>query len=143
VRRSMRGLRDVARDNPARPDLISMTWPIRGVLSGLGRGLAIGAAAVCASLLVGHWWAPAGAFARILSAVIVAVLAGFAVRVLVPAGRLPWRCLPLLPARMRRASRAGLAAVTAGVALLVVQAATGGWVPAVLALTVGVGLSLF
>ena len=134
VRRSMRGLREVARDNPARPDLSSMTWPIRGVLSGLRRGLVVGAGAVGLSLLVGHWWDPAATFARLLSAVVAAVLIGFAVRVLVPAGRLPWRCLPLLPAPMRRSGLAGLALVAVAVVVLVVQAATGGWVPVVLVL---------
>lgn len=135
VRRSMRGLRDVARDHPARPDLISMTWPIRGVLSGLRRGLAVGAAIVCVVLLAGHWWWPAATtFARILAGVLAAVLAGFAVRVLVPAGRLPWRCLPLLPPLMRRANIAALAVLAAAVAVLVLQAATGWWPLAVLAL---------
>jgi len=136
VRRSMRGLRDVARDNPASPDLVAMTWPIRGVLSGLRRGIAAGAALVCVLLIVGHWWSPAGGFARIVSGVLAAVLAGFAARVLLPAGRLPWRCLPLLPALMRRANVAGLATAAVAVALLLVYAATGWgfWVVLALAL---------
>ncbi|GAA2637469.1 tetratricopeptide repeat protein [Paractinoplanes durhamensis] len=134
VRRSMRGLRDVARDNPARPDLISMTWPIRGVLSGLRRGLAVGAVLVCLLLVAGHWWAHAALFARVLSAVLAAVLAGFTARVLVPAGRLPWRCLPLLPPLMRRANIGGLAAVALAVILLVAHAVTGWWAWVLLAL---------
>jgi len=135
VRRSMRGLREVARDNPASPDLVAMTWPIRGVLSGLRRGLAVGAAVVCALLIAGHWWSHAGGFARIVAGVVAAVLTGFAVRVLLPAGRLPWRCLALLPALMRRATAAGLATVAVAVALLVGHAATGWGFLAVLALT--------
>ncbi|GIM93355.1 tetratricopeptide repeat protein [Paractinoplanes toevensis] len=134
VRRSMRGLRDVARDNPARPDLISMTWPIRGVLSGLRRGLAVGALLVCACLVTGHWWAHAVTFARILSVVLAAVLTGFAARVLLPAGRLPWRCLPLLPPLMRRANIAGLAVVAVAVVFLLAHAVTGWWVGALAAL---------
>src|SRR4051794_8754934 len=134
VRRSMRGLRDVARDNPASPDLVAMTWPIRGVLSGLRRGLAIGAGLVCVLLVLGHWWSYAGGFARIVAGVLAAVLAGFAARVLLPAGRLPWRCLPLLPALMRRANVGGLITVAVAVALLVVHAATGWGLAAVLAL---------
>jgi tetratricopeptide (TPR) repeat protein len=135
VRRSMRGLRDAARTSPARPDLISMTWPIRGVLSGLRRGLFVGALVVCALLLAGHWWWPTAAtFARIVSAVLAAVLAGFGARVLVPAGRLPWRCLPALPALMRRSTYAAVAVLTAAIVLLVVHAATGWWPAAVLAL---------
>ena len=134
VRRSMRGLRDVARDNPASPDLVAMTWPIRGVLSGLRRGLTAGAALVCVLVVLGHWWSHAGGFARIVAGVIAAVLAGFAARVLLPAGRLPWRCLPLLPARMRRANVAGLVTVAVAMALLVLHAVTGWGFAAVLAL---------
>jgi hypothetical protein len=134
VRRSMRLLHDVARENPARPDVLSMTWPIRGVLSGLRRGLTVGALVVCALLLAGRWWAPAEAFARILSAMLTAVLAGFPARVLVPAGRLPWRCLALLPAPGRRATIAGLVTVAVATVLLGVYAAAGWWPAAVLAL---------
>jgi tetratricopeptide (TPR) repeat protein len=134
VRRSMRGLRDVARDNPASPDLVAMTWPIRGVLSGLRRGLAVGATLVCVLLITGHWWSHAGGFARMASGVLAAVLTGFAARVLLPAGRLPWRCVRLLPALMRRATVAGLATLAVAVTLLVVHAASGWWFAAVLAL---------
>ncbi len=134
VRRSMRGLHDVARANPARPDVISMTWPVRGVLSGLRRGLTAGAALICGLLVLGLWWPPAATFARILSAVLAVVLAGFAARVLIPAGRLPWRSLTLLPPLMRRANLAGLAVLAAAVLLLVSHAATGWWPAAVLAL---------
>lgn len=144
VRRSMRALREVARDHPARPDLISMTWPIRGVLSGLRRGLAVGVLLTAAFLVVGHWWAPALTFARVLAAVLAAVLAGFAARVLVPAGRLPWRCLRLLPPVMRRSNVGGLAVVVAAVAVLVAYAISGWWpwiVPAVLAAPVMWALS--
>src|SRR4051812_1259343 len=96
VRRSMRALREVARDSPARPDVIALTWPIRGVLSGLRRGLAVGAGLICALLLIARWWPPTGTFARILSAVFAAVPAGFAPRWLLPAACRPWPCL-LLP----------------------------------------------
>ena len=134
VRRSMHGLRDVARDNPARPDVLAMTWPIRGVLSGLRRGLVAGAVLICALLVAAQWWPPVEDFARVLSAVVAAVLTGFAARVLAPAGRLPWRCLRLVPRLTRRATVAGL--VTAGVAvvLLVAHALTGWWLLAALAL---------
>lgn len=90
VRRSMRALRDVARDHPARADVVSMTWPIRGVLNGLRRGLAASAALICVLQLIALWWWPtAGPFGRIMSAVLAAVMTGFAARVLLPAGRLP------------------------------------------------------
>ncbi|WP_433293338.1 hypothetical protein ACQP2F_30375 [Actinoplanes sp. CA-030573] len=142
VRRSMRGLRDVARDHPARADLISLTWPIRGVLSGLRRGLAVGALIVGALLVAGHWWSYATTFARVLSGVLAAVLAGFGARVLLPAGRLPWRCLPLLPPMMRRANYGGLAIMAAAIVLLVLHAATGWWIAVVAALVAAVALWL-
>ncbi|GAB2565699.1 hypothetical protein Aab01nite_47160 [Paractinoplanes abujensis] len=137
VRRSMRALREVARDNPARADVVSMTWPIRGVLSGLRRGLAVSAGLICVLLLMAHWWwGPAGFFARIVAAVLAAVMAGFAARVLIPAGRLPWRCLGLLPPLMRRADVAGLALTALGVALLALFAAVPWWPLPVVALAV-------
>jgi tetratricopeptide (TPR) repeat protein len=136
VRRSMRALREVARDSPARPDVIAMTWPIRGVLSGLRRGLAVGAGLVCAMLLVSTWWPPTGTFARILAGVFAAVMVGFAVRVLLPAGRLPWRCLRLVPRLTRRATTAGLTAAGVAVALLIGHAVTGWWLLPVLALAI-------
>ncbi|NMO51576.1 hypothetical protein HH310_10275 [Actinoplanes sp. TBRC 11911] len=135
VRKSMRALREVARDRPAAPDIIAMTWPIRGVLSGLRRGLAVGAVAVCFLLAVGHWWWPqVDTFARYVSAVLAAVMIGFAARVLVPAGRLPWRCLRLLPRLMRSASVASLVLVIVAVGALIAFASSGWWVLAVVAL---------
>ena len=68
-----------------------------------------------------------------MAGVLAAVLAGFAGRVLLPAGRLPWRCLRLLPALMRRANIAGLVTVAVAVALLGAHAATGWGTAAVLA----------
>jgi tetratricopeptide (TPR) repeat protein len=134
VRRSMRALRDVARDNPGRPDVLGMTWPIRGVLSGLRRGLPLGAVLVCALIVAAHRWPLVGDFARILSAVIAAVLVGFTLRVLVPAGRLPWRCLGLVPRLTRRATVAGLVTIAVAVGFLVAHALTGWWVFALVAL---------
>ncbi|MCO8271274.1 hypothetical protein M1L60_11785 [Actinoplanes sp. TRM 88003] len=123
VRRSMRALREVARDHPARADIVSMTWPIRGVLTALRRGLAASAALVTVLMLIGTWWwPPAEPFARVVAAVLAAVMAGFAARVLIPAGRLPWRCLALLPKLMRRADTAGLTLTGVAVALLVLYA---------------------
>jgi tetratricopeptide (TPR) repeat protein len=129
VRRSMRALREVARDNPGRTDVVSMTWPIRGVLSGLRRGLALSAALVCALTLTGAlWWTPAAAFGQIVSGVLAAAMTGFAARVLIPAGRLPWRCLALLPRLMRRADTAALAVTGAALVLLSLYAWTA-WPP--------------
>ncbi|MEV4352748.1 hypothetical protein AB0J83_50515, partial [Actinoplanes sp. NPDC049596] len=135
VRRSMRALRDVARDNPARADIVSMTWPIRGVLNGLRRGLAASAALICLLQLIAHWWwPPAAPFGRIMSAVLATVMAGFAARILLPAGRLPWRCLRLLPTLMRRADLTALALTATAIALLYLYAATNWWPLPLLAL---------
>lgn len=133
VRRSMRVLRDVARDNPARTDVLAMTWPIRGVLGGLRRGLPLGALITVGLAVAALRWSLVDEFARLLSLVVAAVLVGFGLRVLVPAGRLPWRCLRLVPRLTRRGTIAGL--VTAGVAvtLLLAYAVSGEWILALIA----------
>ncbi|XVU22236.1 tetratricopeptide repeat protein [Actinoplanes sp. CA-054009] len=135
VRRSMRALRDVARDNPARADIVSMTWPIRGVLNGLRRGLAASAALVCLLQLIDRWWWPtAGPFGRVMAAVLATVMAGFAARILIPAGRLPWRCLRLLPPLMRRADLTALSLTAVAITLLFLYAWTTWWPLPLLAL---------
>jgi hypothetical protein len=54
--------------------------------------------------------------------------------VLIPAGRLPWRCLRLVPGLLRRATRAAMVTVAVMVALLIGYAASGRWWLPVLAL---------
>ncbi|UQU61998.1 tetratricopeptide repeat protein [Couchioplanes caeruleus] len=127
VRRSMRALRDVARENPARPDVISMTWPIRSLLSALRRWFSVAVLLVTAAAVAATVWGPAALPARVLAGLIAVVVAGFAVRVLVPAGRLPWRCLRLVPWLLRRATLTGAATVAVMAALLLAYAATGAW----------------
>ena len=134
VGRSLRALHDVARDNPAHPDVISMTWPIRSLLSALRRWFAAAVALVAAGVPAAGWWPPAAPGSRILAALFATVVAGFAVRVLIPAGRLPWRCLRLVPGLLRRAVRAAVVAVGVMVALLLAYAVTGRWWLSVLAL---------
>ncbi|MEU7901642.1 tetratricopeptide repeat protein [Actinoplanes sp. NPDC049118] len=134
VGRSMRALRDVASENPARPDVVSMTWPIRGLLGSLRIWFPVAIALVAAVTLAGVWWPPAATIGRILAALFAAVVAGFALRLLVPAGRLPWRCLRLSPALLRRAAHGGTVTVCAQVALLIAYAVTGLWWLPVLAL---------
>ena len=134
VGRSMRALGDVARENPARPDVISMTWPIRSLLSALRRWFAAAIVLVAVCTLVATGWPPAAIAGRILAGLFAAVVAGFAVRVLIPAGRLPWRCLRLVPRLLRRATRAAMVTVAVMVALLTGYAVTGRWWLPVLAL---------
>ncbi|GAA3921208.1 tetratricopeptide repeat protein [Actinoplanes auranticolor] len=134
VGRSLRALHDVARENPARPDVISMTWPIRSLLSALRRWFAAAVLLVVAGTLAAAWWPPAALGSRILAALFATVVAGFALRVLIPAGRLPWRCLRLVPGLLRRAARAAMVTVGVMVALLLAYAVTGHRWPAVLAL---------
>jgi tetratricopeptide (TPR) repeat protein len=127
VGRSMRALHDVARENPARPDVISMTWPVRSLLSALRRWLAVAVVLVAVCALAAAWWSPAAPIGRILAGLFAAVVAGFAVRVLIPAGRMPWRCLRLVPLLLRRATRGGVVTVAVLVALLLGYAVTGRW----------------
>jgi tetratricopeptide (TPR) repeat protein len=134
VGRSLRALHDIAREHPARPDVISLTWPVRSLLSALRRWFAAAILLVVAVVVVAIWWPPAALGARILAALFAAVVAGFALRVLIPAGRLPWRCLRLVPRLLRRATRAAVVTVVVQVLLLSSYAVTGRWWLAVLAL---------
>ncbi|MEU4694799.1 tetratricopeptide repeat protein [Actinoplanes sp. NPDC023714] len=133
VRSSLRGLRDLAADHPAKLNSAALAWPVRGLLGGLRRGLAAGVpltAVLAAAALLWPSWQVA---ARAAALTVVIVMIGFGLRVLIPAGLLPWRCLTLLPSRQRRAVRAGWVAAVATVALLLGYAGTGHW----LALTTG------
>ena len=123
-------LREVARDNPARPDVISMTWPVRRLLAGLRRWFAVAVALVVALTVVSIWWDTADLIGRILAALSAAVVLGLAARVLIPAGRMSWRCLRLV----RQATVAGLVTVGVMVALLIGYAATAWWILPILAL---------
>ncbi|GAA3347963.1 hypothetical protein GCM10020358_64700 [Amorphoplanes nipponensis] len=134
VGRSLRGLHEVARANPARPDVISMTWPVRGLLGALRRWFSAAVLLVVAAVAVAPVWPPAATGGRILAGLFAVVVTGFAARVLIPAGRLPWRCLRLAPALLRRATRAALGTVAVMVALLLGYAGTGRWWLPVLAL---------
>lgn len=115
VREAMRGLRGLAADHPDRYGAPALTWPVRGLLAGLRRGLLAGLPLVALLALIGRWWEPSLLLARGAAVVMVLVTTGLALRVLIPAGRLPWICLGLLPARTRHAVAAGL--VTASVAI--------------------------
>ncbi|MEV0901127.1 tetratricopeptide repeat protein [Actinoplanes sp. NPDC049802] len=108
VRDAMRGLRGLAADQPDRYGAPALTWPIRGLLAGLRRGLLAGVPFTAFLAVIGQWWPPAELLGRGAAVVMVFVTVGLAVRVLIPAGRLPWICLGLLPARRRRAVVAGL-----------------------------------
>jgi len=127
VGRSMRGLREVARDNPAHPDVISMTWPIRSLLAGLRRWLPAAVVAVAICALVALWWSPAQRPGRTLAVFFPAAVLLLAARVMIPAGGLPWRCLRLAPRLMRRGALGGLVTVAAILTLLIGYAATGRW----------------
>jgi tetratricopeptide (TPR) repeat protein len=129
VRSSMRGLRDLAADHPAKLGGATLTWPVRGLLGGLRRGLGAGVPLVTALAVVAASWPSWETAARAAAATVAVVMIGFSVRVLVPAGLIPWRCLTLLPARPRRAVRAGWVAAVATVTLLLGYAVTAGWTP--------------
>jgi tetratricopeptide (TPR) repeat protein len=133
---AMRGLRELAADQPARLGGEALAWPILGVLAGLRRGLAVGVPLVVAVRLTERWWALAGCFARAIALVVAVVMVSFAARVLLPAGRVPWRCLAFLP---RRGVITGLVAAGVSVTLLLTYAVSGHWLPLLLAV-VPVGL---
>ncbi|BCY07810.1 M48 family metallopeptidase [Actinoplanes sp. L3-i22] len=116
VGEAMRGLRELAADHPDRLRAEALAWPILGVLAGLQRGLAVGVPLTFAVRLAAPWWSLAGLFAQAIALVVAVVMVSFTGRVLLPAGRLPWRCLALLP---RGTVITGLVAAGASVALLV------------------------
>jgi hypothetical protein len=119
VRRSLRTLQGIRS-----PDL---TWPVRGLLSALGGWLGPAALLVLVAALAALRWQPVALPARILGALFAAVVAGFTLRVLVPAGRVPWRALRLLPRSRRRAVRSAVVTAAVMVALLLGYAVTGAW----------------
>ncbi|MFC4063316.1 tetratricopeptide repeat protein [Actinoplanes subglobosus] len=118
VREAMRGLRQLAADHPDRYGAPALTWPIRGLLAGLRRGMLAGVPAVAALAVAGRWWGPSLLLSRGAAVVMALVTFGLALRVLLPAGRLPWLCLGLLPAGTRRAIGTGLLAASAAAHLL-------------------------
>lgn len=140
VREAMRGLRQLAADHPGRYGAAALTWPIVGLLAGLRRGLlaAVPLTAVLAAL--GVWWQPSLLLARGAAAVMAVVTLTLAARVLVPAGRLPWICAGLLPARRRRAVGAGLVTAGASVPLLLWYAVSAPWIALALAAAAMVAL---
>ncbi|WP_328470063.1 hypothetical protein OHA21_03530 [Actinoplanes sp. NBC_00393] len=135
---AMRGLRGLAADHPGRLDVTAMTWPIRGLLAGLRRGLTVGVPVTAALVVTAFWWSGAVLLARASAGTVAVVLLLFGLRVLIPAGLLPWRCLTLLPPRTRRAILGGLVAAGATVTLLLGYAVTALW--QLTALTLAAGL---
>jgi tetratricopeptide (TPR) repeat protein len=127
VRSAMRGLRGLAADHPARLDALTMTWPIRGLLGGLRRGLVAGLLLTGLLAAVAGLWSSGLLMARAAAVTVGVVMIAFSARVLIPAGRLPWRCLPLLPAGTRRATHAGLVTAVATVTLLLLYGLTAQW----------------
>ncbi|WP_229073236.1 tetratricopeptide repeat protein [Actinoplanes sp. DH11] len=124
VRASMTGLRALAADHPDRLDITALTWPIRGLLGGLRRGLGTGVPLVTLLAAVAHVWPSWQLAAHAIAATVALVMIGFSLRVLIPAGVLPWRCLNLLAARTRRAVATGWGAAGATVALLIAYGLT-------------------
>jgi hypothetical protein len=136
VRRSMRTLAEIAHDRPAEPDLIWLVWPIRRVVVAprwwLPGAAALVAAAGLVTATLDHS-AAAGAAARGGAAVTCVVTVGFVLRVLVPAGRVPWRALRLSPPLVRRSLGTGMVVIVVALGLLGGYAAGGPVVLPVLA----------
>jgi tetratricopeptide (TPR) repeat protein len=138
VRRSMRILAGIARDQPADPNLSALLWPVRRVVAA-PRWWLPGAAAVTAALaLMAVRIQPEVAFAaRTAAALTGAVTVGFALRMLLPAGRVPWKALRLATPLVRLSIGIGLAAIVVAVGLLTGYATGGPMV--LLVLTVAAG----
>ncbi|MEU4620799.1 tetratricopeptide repeat protein [Actinoplanes sp. NPDC023801] len=124
---AMRGLRGLAADHPGRYGAPVLSWPVRGLLASLTVGLSAGLPVVALLAAGGHRWASALLLARGSAAVIVLVAVTMAIRVLIPAGRLPWISLRLLPAATRRAVVVRLVAAGAALALLLRYAVSPAW----------------
>ncbi|WP_305784591.1 tetratricopeptide repeat protein [Symbioplanes lichenis] len=127
VRRSLRTLSDVARDNPARPDVLSMTWPLRSLLTALRRWFSAALVVVLVAAVVAVRWEVVTLPAQVFAALAGSVVLGFGGRVWVPAGRVPWRALRLVPRLLRRAVLAGVVTVGVQLALVLAYAVTGAW----------------
>jgi tetratricopeptide (TPR) repeat protein len=127
VGEAMRGLRGLAADHPDRFGAPILSWPVRGLLASLTVGLTAGLPVVALLAVGGAWWAPALLLARGSAAVIVLVAVTMAIRVLVPAGRLPWICLGLLPVATRRAVAVRLVAAVVSLPILVRYAVSPSW----------------
>ncbi|WP_285475307.1 tetratricopeptide repeat protein [Actinoplanes sp. NBRC 101535] len=121
---AMRGLRHLAADHPARLDAAALTFPIRGLLAGLRRGLLVGIPLTTLLALAGFWWSPSTLLSRATAVVVAAVMLGFSARVLIPARTTPWRCLPLLPPSQRRAVLTAVATAPIAVTFLLAYALT-------------------
>jgi tetratricopeptide (TPR) repeat protein len=115
VGEAMSALRGLAADHPDRFGAPILSWPVRGLLASLAVGLMAGLPVVALLAVLGRWWESSLLLARGSAAMIVLVAVTMAIRVLIPAGRLPWICLGLLPAVTRRAVAVRL--VAAGVSL--------------------------
>ncbi|MFC7532866.1 tetratricopeptide repeat protein [Actinoplanes sp. GCM10030250] len=124
---AMRGLRRLAAEHPAQLAGAAMTWPIRGLLGGLRRGLTAGVLLTAILAATALPWPSTLILARAASLTVAAVMILLSALVLIPAGRLPWRCLTLLPPRMRRAVLTGLVAAAATVTLLLTYALSPRW----------------
>jgi tetratricopeptide (TPR) repeat protein len=128
---SLRTLSGVARDQAADADVTSLLWPLGDPVNRLRAWLPATAFFVVLTTLwflpgppVGAVVADAGRIVAGLGA--VAVLALLA-RVLMPAGRVPWRLLRMVPPLFRHALLGGLSTVVTMVVLLAAFAATGWW----------------
>jgi tetratricopeptide (TPR) repeat protein len=127
VGEAMRGLRGLAADHPDRYGAPVLSWPVRGLLASLALSLAAGVPLLAAFLLGSRWWLPSLLLARGAAAVIALVAVVMSARVLVPAGRLPWIAVGLLPGATRAAIGVRLVAAGLAVPLLIGFAVSPGW----------------
>lgn len=134
VAQSMRTLTDLALEQPFDHDPIHLLWPLRHASSRLRWWLPAGAVAVTGAVLAATRMVPAAlanpttTLARLLAGVTAFTVIAFLARVLLPAGRTPWRCLPLVSRLLRGTLLAALLTQATMVALLAAYAIIG-WSP--------------
>jgi tetratricopeptide (TPR) repeat protein len=127
-------------DRPAEPDLFLLVWPIRRVVVAPRWWLPGAAMVVAAGGLVTATLddpAAGGAAVRGVAALTCTVTIGFVLRLLGPAGRLPWQALRLSPPLVRRSLGAGLAVMAVALGLLGGYAAGGPLALPILAVAAG------
>ncbi|GLY02120.1 hypothetical protein Acsp01_24990 [Actinoplanes sp. NBRC 101535] len=133
VRASVRTLRDVARDNPAQADAQAIAWPVRRLLTVLRHWWPATLLMICAAALLAGYWIPAVHVpARIMAGVDVATVIALWTRLLVPAGRAPWRAMGLSSRVLRRTTYAGIGVAVLQMTVLTAYTMTGlRWLPSI------------
>ncbi len=115
------------------PDVASMVWPLVALLIWSRRRLLVFAALILLAA-PGFWPSHVNVAGRVAAMVAAAWVVSVALRLLIPAGPLPWRCLRLVRRWQRWGVLVGLASVVTSATLFIWYAVTGSWAPAAIAI---------